>query len=236
MELDIPSVILCPHCGKKYYQEEVLSSNTFGATLWSDGIMVGSGVPSFSSPYGKCTQCGGFYVARKARAKDQFLSGKEKVGPVCHPSAMDCVALLEKKEVLPNEDPLIFKANLRRMIWHEANDVIRYGEKNDSLPDTKVQRENMERLAVLLSSSEYEEDLLTTAELLRNLGKFSESRAILAKVKEKELQRTRRRIKWLTFMGNTRLAVVWSGRSGKRKMLRRIWRNYENFFAKLFGG
>jgi len=71
-------------------------------------------------------------------------------------------------------------------LW-SFNDYFREGHENETMPDMKnLHTENLILLLTLLNESD-ENDLLMKAEVLRNLGRFDESRQVLDKVTNPDL-------------------------------------------------
>ncbi|HZY82389.1 MAG TPA: hypothetical protein VFE50_22845 [Cyclobacteriaceae bacterium] len=210
MEAEIPSLVACPHCGTRFFKEEWVSYNTFGATLWSDGVLVGPGVPSFTSPYGKCTQCGGFFSTEKSRVKGKVTEADlDSAKRLKSPSITDYFTILANDNLIPDL-PKRREMKLRSLVWYACNDVVRYKQENPDLPGKAARQENMEKLAALLEDSDEPEDMLMVAELYRQLGKFSLARQTLSKVTSEEFKDTRHRIAWLCLMRRKKLAVVWA--------------------------
>jgi hypothetical protein len=72
-------------------------------------------------------------------------------------------------------------------IWWSFNDYFREGHENETMPDMKnLHTGNIILLLTLLNESD-ENDLLMKAEVLRNLGRFEESKLLLDKVKDPDL-------------------------------------------------
>lgn len=72
-------------------------------------------------------------------------------------------------------------------MWWSYNDYFRNDHENEITPDMKnLNTENLILLSALPNESD-ENDLLIKAEVLRNLGRFEESRQLVDKVKNPDL-------------------------------------------------
>ena len=184
------TIISCPHCGQFAKRKSLISGNTFGAKLWSDGRRIAPMLPEFPNLV-LCKKCDKFYWVKDAKEV-------EKVNEFVLIEADDQPENEKWKDIDYVEFPTFsqyFKAletiseekYIRLSIWWSFNDYIRNGHENKITPDKqKLNAENLILLLTLLNEAD-ENDLLMKAEVLRNLGRFEESRLLLDKVTNPDL-------------------------------------------------
>lgn len=61
MILNNAEIVACPFCGKKKELLSIVSGNTFGSILWSDGKQISPMLPKVS-PVQKCPRCRKYYL------------------------------------------------------------------------------------------------------------------------------------------------------------------------------
>ena len=64
MILNNAEIVACPFCGKKKELLSLVSGNTFGSILWSDGKHISPMLPKVS-PVQKCPRCRKYYIYYK---------------------------------------------------------------------------------------------------------------------------------------------------------------------------
>ena len=184
------TIISCPHCGQYVKRKSLISGNTFGPKLWSDGKRIAPMLPEFPSLV-LCKKCNHFYWIKDAKevekvnefvlieADDQPENEKWKnINYVEFPTFHQYIKALET---------ISEERFLRMNMWWSFNDYIRIGHENKITPDMqKLNTENLILLLTLLNEAN-ENDLLMKAEVLRNLGRFEESRHLLNKVESPDL-------------------------------------------------
>jgi hypothetical protein len=186
-----PTIIIsCPHCGQYAKKRTLISGNTFGSELWSNGKRIAPMLPEFPSLV-LCKKCDKFYWVMDAKEV-------EKVNEFVLFEADDQPEIEKWKNVDYVEFPTFheyYKALelgkdekfIRISIWWSFNDYFRNDLENEITPDMQnLNNENLTRLLTLLNESD-ENDLLMKAEVLRNLGRFEESKLLLIKVKNPDL-------------------------------------------------
>jgi hypothetical protein len=253
MEPAPPSIYKCPHCEAHYSRENWASGNTFGASLWSDGVMTDGMMGSSYDPAIRCRVCGNLFAANKAWIKNQWPSGslKEKKfygsGSI---SLEDAVQILSNESLLLDlgSRPSLFinhnetglteeqkkmqaldwgKYSIRHTIWQKLNDEIREeGYKSLTKEKTLLLHENARALLPLLPMPDLEYDqspLIWKAELHRNLGQFGKSIQTLQQITERSLLKTKRKMIFLNLMRNRKLVRLWGGGRGWSNRLNLWW-------------
>ncbi|MBI4882058.1 MAG: hypothetical protein HY812_20715 [Planctomycetes bacterium] len=183
-------IVACPRCGALARHGTLASGNTFGARLWSDGMLDAPMLP-LPREVGRCTGCGKYYWLEAARevgsvdafadalrgARDEYsaVPWVEDVDEAGYYRALqEGLGSNRKKERL-----------LRMRAWWRRNDAFR--EEGKAAPAGGAElpeacRLNLEALAGLLDGKKVDDRLLR-AEVLRELGQFGAARAILASVR-----------------------------------------------------
>ncbi len=175
----------CPMCSTYTSRPSLVSGNTFGARLYSDGKQDSPMLPDFPG-ITKCFNCGNIYWLNQSTQCEvkgnKAIQRAEILGPFDLQRALD--------ENLANNRQKEFYLRLRIM-W-AINDKFRSGISSFLDYDTKVLWEsNQLRLLAVLDENIINEKILI-AEICRNLGAFSKSRELINSIKLKELE-------WLKF-------------------------------------
>src|SRR5688572_8522046 len=104
MEPAPPSIYKCPHCEAHYSRENWASGNTFGASLWSDGVMTDGMMGSSYDPAIRCRACGNLFAANKAWIKNEWHFDKPKDKKFYGPGS---ISLEDAEQILSNESLLL---------------------------------------------------------------------------------------------------------------------------------
>jgi hypothetical protein len=184
-------VLACPHCAEAERVFTLMSGNTFGATLWSDGK---PDAPMLPRPPAitRCHACNEFYWLEDA---DEL----GEVAPWMPPESAEAAAWLQAPEARPlSEDELLEAiaaglgsypervSELRTFAWWAGNDARRIpaGDASTRMsapPRSPAAVANMESLIGILAKEPADdpEEVLMKAELLRELGRFDEALQLL---------------------------------------------------------
>lgn len=162
----------CPNCGNLISKGSLMSGNTFGAKMYSDGKRIAPMLPDFPD-ITKCKKCGEIF----------WLSKKNKIGDYDDPEINPEWKYTDNAEFLEIEDYYtalkngIFSSKneelaIQRNIWWAYNDRIRNGQNifNDK-SDERNWLNNINELKSLLNPSDINQ-LIMLAEVHRNLGDF----------------------------------------------------------------
>lgn len=184
-------VVACPHCGTLATYMTLMSGNTFGARVWTDGKQV---APMFPHPPAvvKCHDCAECYWLVDAREVGTFKPWGDKakqVDPawetapvVQEPSEAEYYAALQKGLAADSHQ----ERTLRILAWWRRNDAFRDVREGLSVGSASdLGRKNLEALALLLNEAD-EDDRLLKAEVLRELGQFETACEVLSRVASAE--------------------------------------------------
>lgn len=210
-------VYKCPNCGNYLIQESIVSGNTLGAEIYSDGKRIAPMLPAFPD-LTKCSKCN----------KILWLSKLKKVGEYSPdfdmpdvPEWQDAeqVKFLQLKEYFEALEQRVFKKKseelfIRKRIWWSYNDRIRNGEKIfKDRQDELRWKDNLNKLIKLLKVSDYGHKIMM-AEIKRNLGEFESCVSILNGIdiedvewlKEKMLRECEKKNRWVVQVND---GILW---------------------------
>ncbi|MBN1210353.1 MAG: hypothetical protein JXB05_36205 [Myxococcaceae bacterium] len=192
-------IIACPHCGALHRRRTVLSGNTFGAEVWTDGW---SWAPMLPQPplISRCTRCSRFFWVGRAECLGELesviaASGLQvqrlsipndwKAAP--HVQPPDEAGWLEAiaQGLAKERDE---ERELRIQAWWEGN--MPYRRDTPWVPFSQraqAARDNLRALQTLCSPKEPTQRLLK-AEALREEERFEDALGALAGELPKELQ------------------------------------------------
>jgi hypothetical protein len=179
-----PTIILsCPFCGQYAKKRTIISGNTSGSQLWSDGKKISPMMPDFPSLV-LCKKCDQFYWVRKelqveeVRDYREFETRNRDIEYVEFPSFHQYFKALETINA---------ERYIRMKIWWSYNDYFRNGHQSEiTLEMQKLNTENLIALIKILDEA-VDNDLLMKAEIFRQLGWFDESRQLLIRMSNDDL-------------------------------------------------
>jgi len=178
-----PIIISCPHCGQYAKKRTLISGNTFGAKLWSDGKKIAPMLPDFPNLV-VCSKCNQFYWVKDAKKVAEIKNSaelKEKYSNVDFIEFPTFYQYLKALETIPEEK------FIRIRIWWSYNDYFRMGKGNEVTQDMQdLNTKNLTVLLKLLDESD-QNDLLMKVEILRNLGWLDESKLLLDRISDSDL-------------------------------------------------
>lgn len=167
----------CPRCKTPLAQRSMMSGNSFGARLWTDGKMLAPMLPD--RPWlVKCPNCGELFWIDEARelGKRAWWYEHNAWPLAAEPdlsSEADFLKVLSAAR-LPEEK----ERYVRQRAWWAANDSIRMTE-NATASFSTAQEGNLHALADILDEKNPGQRI-TKAEIYRELGKFDECIKLLA--------------------------------------------------------
>jgi hypothetical protein len=171
-----PTIIIsCPHCGQLAKNKTLISGNTFGSQLWSDGKKISPMLPEFPILV-LCKKCDQFYWVKETkeieRLSENDISDKKW-------DVIDYLEFPSFHEYFKALETITAEKYIRLKIWWSYNDYFREGHENDITPDMKkLNTENLIGLLKILDETD-DNDLLMKAEIFRQLDWFDESRQLL---------------------------------------------------------
>lgn len=198
-----PDIILaCPHCNALARHGSLLSGNTFGEQLWTDGKRVAPMCP-FPPAYVRCRSCRGFHwlddARRVGRIPGPFDENPDAEVPpewlaapeVEEPTPAGYLEAIETGAIDP-EPELDMRV---RAMWrgnapfreHAPSDAA-HARAVDAPVDAEARRLNLEAIVDLLADADGDR-LLMRAEALRELGRFDEAVAALDRVEGEGFQK-----------------------------------------------
>lgn len=149
-------VITCPHCGFLARQHTLVSGNTFGAILWSDGKQEAPMLPEFPAVT-RCQGCKHFYWVDEAKVKDEIepFGDKSKCVPKEWERAEPTQHLTIDEYIEALDTGVGSNIQKERYVrvhfWWAVNDIVGRNA-TAQIPTRYVQkwRENLAKLSVLL--------------------------------------------------------------------------------------
>lgn len=163
----------CPNCGNLLKKGSLISGNTFGAEIFSDGKRIAPMLPDFPN-LTKCKKCDTIFWLSKLKEIGTYEWGDKK-NPEWQKA--DQAEFLEIEDyfnaiingIAENKNEELY---IRQRIWWAYNDRVRngknlFGDENDEIK----WRENCIKLISLLNQSDLNQRIMI-AELKRNLGDF----------------------------------------------------------------
>jgi hypothetical protein len=167
----------------------LMSGNTFGARVWTDGRQEAPMMPRPPAVV-KCRHCANCYwLADAAEIGRVWRWGKP--APQVDPA---WIAAQEVEEPAEAEYYLAVESNLARdrkqekflriLAWRRHNDAYRHlppTQERDPIPASGACKENLEALVNLLEDANTD-DLLLKAEALREMGAFKAARETLDRI------------------------------------------------------
>jgi hypothetical protein len=205
-------IIACPHCKGLAKYMTLMSGNTIGAQVWTDGRRVAPMLPRPPAVV-KCRHCGECYWladAEKVGTFDPWRGEGQQVNPswataeeVQEPTEEEYYRAMEKGLAT---DPKQEK-RLRVLAWWRSNDTFRDDPRApavDNPSGSELWRKNLEALANLLHEAD-ENDRLMKAEVLRELGEFELAKQVLGRIDSSKMAAVVRQVLSLCDSGDTRV-------------------------------
>ena len=181
-------VYKCPHCGDFLITGSLLSGNTFGSILYSDGKQYAPMLPTFPD-LTVCRNCDRFLRLSDSEevASLDFVEINETKWATAQRadflSIADCSRALDSGYPKDREEEI----EIRRLMWWTYNDRVRDGkELFTNQEDESRWKENLLQFLKILDPSDTEQ-LIMMAEIYRNLGEFDRSVSTINKLQNEEL-------------------------------------------------
>lgn len=205
-------IIACPQCQGLAKYMTLMSGNTIGAQVWTDGKQVAPMLPHPPAVV-KCRHCGECYWladAEEVGTVDPWGSEAQQVSPawataeeVQEPIEEEYYAAMEKG--LPTDSEQ--ERHLRVLAWWRSNDAFREDPRaptggNRSSPGPW--RKNLEALVNLLPDRDHSTRLMK-AEVLRELGEFDAAKQVLDRIDSSKVAAVVRQLRSLCESGDTRV-------------------------------
>ena len=203
-------IIACPKCKGLAKYMTLVSGNTFGARVWTDGKQVAPMLPRPPAVV-KCRHCGECYWLAEAQelgTVDRWGGEGQQVNPawaaveeVQEPTEEEYYRAFEKGLATSPEQ----ERNLRVLAWWRRNDAFRDAPRAPAGGDPSAPgpwRKNLQALAHLFHEGG-ENDSLMKAEVLRELGDFASAKQVLSRIDSREVAAVVRQLHSLCDSGDT---------------------------------
>lgn len=198
-----------PGCRKPVKFESILSGNTYGTKVWTDGKREAPMLPDFpllriSRTQGvmfwteECEEIGRIGTGLSSGSREKW--SWKSLDYAEEPSTDDYFAALESGIATTPEQVRYVR---RRICW-QGNDPIRRGESRDV---SERYLANLRELSGLLSEED-ENDRLMKAEICRELQLFDEALNLLREDFSEKVRRAAYRILFLTATKDHRVALI----------------------------
>ncbi|HPJ58733.1 MAG TPA: hypothetical protein PLX41_04990 [Bacteroidales bacterium] len=178
-------IIPCPVCGHPGKKRTLISGNTFGARLWSDGKQIAPMLPEFPWLV-KCKNCGKFFHAEEKLATRELEWDDEDYQQFKHIEDFDFPNFNEYFEALGLEEN---EQYLRFMIFTSFNDYVRNKMEDQITEEMQMLHEdNLKSLLYLIEKSEDQDfnALMTRIEINRELGRFDKCFELLNSITDEK--------------------------------------------------
>ena len=219
MQAGPDQIIACPHCGALEYYETLISGNTCGAKLYSDGKQIARMLPR-PPPYVECHSCHKTHWLRDATKVGALWSRDHSPDDNCPQSWAEAPLvespsegkLYEVIEGVAENCSAEELRQLRILAWHKRNDA--YREDPEAKVDlTPLAEKNMVNLSIEWDQESASNNLspgviLMRAELLRELGHYEAALAILENNKWGNLEESAHQLAELCRQKNSRMVEI----------------------------
>lgn len=187
MTIGYPKIVKCPHCGAMKAVFSIMSGNTIGATIWSDGKTIRPMLQQ-ASPIQQCPACYKFYYYDMST-----IIGRAKSYLVCYTKGRLSYPSLQNafEQLAPTG---IQEEKLRWMLLHGFNDL--YGgcngtqQRHNATNDERDYFEKNVKALISLLDKDVIVDLdshrVLMAELHREIEEFDKAKSILEMMDVKE--------------------------------------------------
>lgn len=174
----------CQKCGKLLTRRSLMSGNTFGSVLYSDGKRISPMNPSFPD-LTKCKRCDSIFMI-----SDLEEIGKYRFGENIPPAWQDAdeaefLSIADYQRAIETE--IADELMLREHLWQAFNDRIRNGQEIFQDLNDEVQWENNLRDFLNLLDINIVNERIVLAEILRNLGEFDECIRMITSIEDSSL-------------------------------------------------
>jgi hypothetical protein len=183
--------IKCPHCDAIACYETLLSGNTAGSQVWSDGRRIAPMLPSPPAVVicAKCSKCSWLSEAEEVPMEGDGPRAERRrksVPRVQEPTVEQYLTAIVAGLARDRDE----ERALRVLAWWRGNDPARhvfgfFHHPGSDLMDVEhlkdLIRENLQQLAGLLDEDDPGQRIMK-AEILRELGRFDEAKTLLGGV------------------------------------------------------
>jgi hypothetical protein len=199
--------VRCPSCAALARHSTLLSGNSFGAKVWSDGFVDAPMYPD-PPPYVQCRRCHTCYWLARAEelAEEDAPHWGEDVPFVRGASEESMLWALKSGRIPPGPE----ERALRTIAWWKANDAMRGRRGKRKAVSDWVQAERLSNLKAFAElPAEDEHDQVRRAEAYRQLGDFEAARKTLSEVTDPDFSGLVARMLEFCDEGDTRVRLLW---------------------------
>ncbi|NTW25764.1 MAG: hypothetical protein HGA37_13795 [Lentimicrobium sp.] len=196
MILSNPLLLNCPGCSAPHTCINMLSGNTFGGIFWSDGCYLAPMLPDVPR-FTKCYVCGLIFNQQNCPKTESESEETDSYPEITTLDKEELIAALGSNAYKGIKEDEIY---LRIRLWWAMNPRPFHANETKALTVDAAYRENALALLNLLDDQE-EDELITKAELNRNLGQFDECLRYISKVKDKYNEKRVKQIKAAALSG-----------------------------------
>lgn len=196
----------CPTCSNLLKKGSIISGNTFGAKIFSDGKRIAPMLPEFPN-LTKCKKCDTIFWLSKLKEIGTYEWGENENLEWENADNAEFLEIDDYYNAISNgiAENLQEELHIRQRIWWAYNDKIREGQEifNDE-SDELSWIENVKKLKTFLDQSDINQKIMI-AEINRNLGDFENSISVIQSIdnddlnwlKEKILYECKRKNRWV---------------------------------------
>lgn len=172
----------CPHCAKCFMEFSLMSGNTFGAILWSDGKLDAPMLPT-TPLLVVCPFCQGLVWCNEVPEIEDPMASFELFLLTSEAKEYDEPTIDQYAHFLATHTLDADKARyVCIQLWWMHNDVRRKADQR--IPLRADEYTNLEQLIHLFDEKDTEQRLMK-AEVLRQLSRFAEADALLKQVNDR---------------------------------------------------
>ena len=178
----------CSECPNHLVRGSILSGNTLGAELFSDGRQFAPMLPEFPN-LTKCTKCDTILWLNEMKEVGTYRTLEEKLPEWENAEYADFLSITDlfralELDTVKNDNKK--EKDVRIRIWWAFNDRIRGEYKNHFVQaeEESLWKQNCLRLIELLDITDTNQKIMT-AELYRNLGEFDACMKLINSLNEK---------------------------------------------------
>jgi len=196
----------CPNCDNILRKGSLMSGNTFGEKIFSDGKRIAPMLPEFPN-LTKCKKCNTIFWLSKLKEIGTFEWGDNINSEWQNADEAEFLEIDDYYKVISSgiAENLQEELLIRQLIWWAYNDKIREGQEifNDESDEVSWTK-NIKKLKTLLDQSDISQKIMI-AEINRNLGDFENCISIIQSIdndeinwlKEKFINECKRENKWV---------------------------------------
>lgn len=205
----LPIYKLCPQCDKCIAESTILSGNTFGAVLWSDGKFEAPMLPS-TPLLVACPFCQSLVWLNELPEIDENTVDSKTSVQIMAAQHYEAPTIDQYMNFLDTNALDVDKERyVRIQIWWTNNDVRRM---DNPIWQLRVDEQaNLERLVLLFDATDMNQKIMK-AEAMRQLSRFDEADTLLASIHESEYENVIDRLRSFVHDRNPALVRLTNGR------------------------